>query len=439
VLDGDLVVMHMEEDAEIPGRKFLKRTKPKAFEDHFGNRRIERDTANLSRGASPTQPLGKAWLEWPGRASANGFTFDTSADKPILSIRDRIINDRLNLWTGFGVVPDAGEWSRFRAMILDDLCSGDAVLCDYVLKWIAWKIQNPAKPCETSLVFKGAKGTGKTTLGEAMVQIFGSHGLPVSRRSQFAGQFSGHLINACFVFADEAVWGGNKEEGTLKKLITDKHTMHRAMYKEEALGVNRIALMMATNEQWAVPATFEERRFVVSEVSDANQIEKPGITPEEKARRVAYWAAVHSELKNGGLESFMHAMQTMDLGDWTPRRDIPKTAALAGQVEQGLRGVQRWIYEFVTARKLPAGPGDDVPEMWVHPIDLPSTSVLEECRQWMASRGRHEVVSHRGLLTELRKFGWTQGQRTRSIKRWKVPAYKDAVAALEERLGKKVL
>ena len=279
VLDGDLRVMYLEENDEIKGRRCWKSVSPRAFSDHFSNRRIECE-------GRKTMPLGKAWLEWPKRPSAIGLTFDASKS-PTSSIESRIVNGRLNLWSGFGCIPQEkiGGWSCLAAMIRDDLCGGNEEYYQYVLRWIAFKIQNPGLPCETSLVFKGPKGVGKTTLGEIMIEIFGSHGLVVSRRSQFAGQFSGHLATACFVFADEAVWGGNKEdEGTLKKLITDRHVLYRAMYKEETYGVNRVGLMMATNEDWAVPATFEERRFVVLEGEQSPSGKQPWIDNAGKSR-----------------------------------------------------------------------------------------------------------------------------------------------------------
>ena len=219
------------------------------------------------------------------------------------------------------------------------------------------------------------------------MDIFGSHGLVVSRRSQFAGQMSGHLATACFVFADEAVWGGNKEdEGTLKKLITDRHVLYRAMYKEEAYGVNRVGLMMATNEEWAVPATFEERRFVVLEVSGKHRV----TGPHDTASR-AYWDALYAEIRDGGREAFFYDMQKKSLGDWTPKLwGAPKTEALGSQIIEGLRGIDRWYYEMLTEGVLP------------HPVHLNERDwelsgqflsykvLLSDCREWMR-RNRQQV------------------------------------------------
>ena len=60
---------------------------------------------------------------------------------------------------------------------------------------------------------------------------------------------------------------------------------------------------MATNEEWAVPATFDERRFVVLEVSGKHRVRGP-----DDLENRAYWDAIYSELKDGGREAFLHDM-----------------------------------------------------------------------------------------------------------------------------------
>ena len=111
----------------------------------------------------------------------------------------------------------------FLKMIYEDLCSGDEAVFDYVLNWSAWKLQNPGLLPQVAIAFLGPKGAGKTTYGETMAQIFGCHGMVAEDIDQIAGRFNGHLESKCFVYADEAVWGGDKRnESALKKLITDK-------------------------------------------------------------------------------------------------------------------------------------------------------------------------------------------------------------------------
>lgn len=426
VVDGSFRVMYLDESPEMPGRRYWKSISDKAFCAHYSNKRIEVDGKSIQ--------LGKAWIEWPGRPSAVGVIFDPS-NSPADDIESRIIDGRLNLWTGYGCAPVQKEdgWALLNAMIRDDLCGGNETVHVYVIKWMAYKIQNPGLPCDTSIVFKGPKGIGKTTLGELLVDIFGSHGLVVSRRSQFAGQFSGHLATACFVFADEAVWGGNKEdEGTLKKLITDRHVLYRAMYKEEAYGVNRVGLMMATNEDWAVPATFDERRFVVPDVSDRHRVTGP-----QDIENRAYWDAIRNEISNGGREAFFHDMLHMDLGDWTPRVGAPRTAALSDQIREGLRGVDRWYYEMLTESSLPCDDGEDGPDWNESGHQLSYRLLLTDCREWMHRNRQAATISARGLAKKLKPLGW-KAWRTMSDRGLVAPSRTEAVAIYEKHSGGKL-
>ena len=423
VVDGTFRVMYLDENPEMPGRRVWQSMSDQAFRMHFANQKIEVDNKLVL--------LGKAWLESPDRPSAIGLTFDASAS-PADNINARIKNGRLNLWTGFGVAPvrKEGGWKRLESMIRDDLCAGNESHFEYLLKWIAYKIQNPGLPSETSVVFRGPKGVGKTTLGEILVDIFGSHGLVVSRRSQFAGQFSGHLATACFVFADEAVWGGNKEdEGTLKKLITDRHVLYRAMYKEEAYGVNRVGLMMATNEDWAVPATFEERRFVVLEVSGKHRV----TGPHDTANR-AYWDALYAEIRDGGREAFFYDMQKKPLGDWTPKLGAPKTEALGSQIVEGLRGIDRWYYEMLTEGVLPYPAHLNERDWELSGQFLSYKVLLSDCREWMRRNRQQASITPTGLAKKLRPFGWRRG-RTSKTKGLVAPSHVEAIAAFEKRLG----
>jgi hypothetical protein len=265
------------------------------------------------------------------------------------------------------------------------------------------------------------------------LERFGSHGLVVSRRSQFAGQFSGHLATACFVFADEAVWGGNKEdEGTLKKLITDRHVLYRAMYKEETYGVNRVGLLMATNEEWAVPASFEERRFVVLEVSGQHRVKGP-----EDSENRAYWEAIHSELKDGGREAFLYDMLNMDLAGWTPRIGAPKTEALGSQILEGLRGIERWYYELLTEGELPHAFLENPPDWTISGQRISYKVLLNHCRQWMRQNRQQAAITPRGLAKKLKPFGWKLG-RASDARGLEAPSYAEAIAIFEKRLGCKI-
>jgi hypothetical protein len=143
------------------------------------------------QSGNKTISLGKAWQEAPRRKTADGITFDTKG-KP-----GELINGKLNVWGGFGIEPKMGCCDKFKAMILTDLCSGDQRVFDYIIKWIAWKIQHPAGLPEVCIVLRGPRGVGKTTLGETLVTIMGEHGMAIRSFDEITGKHNGHAETLC--------------------------------------------------------------------------------------------------------------------------------------------------------------------------------------------------------------------------------------------------
>ena len=272
-------------------------------------------------------PLGQWWLKNPDRRQYRGLTFEPAAP--------REINGRLNLWRGWGVEAKAGDWSLMREHIVKVLASGDAASDDYITRWIAWTVQHPAERAQAALVFKGARGTGKGTLGNALCRIFGQHGTHISTAEHLAGRFNGHLRDACFLFADEAYWPGDKgAEGSLKRLVTEPDLFIEAKGKDGVTVPNMLHVMMASNDAWVVPAGEDERRYAVFDVSDCHKQDETWFGP------------LNAQMEAGGYEAMLHDLSRMDLGDWHPRRVI-RTEALVEQQSRGLGPEDSWWCELL--------------------------------------------------------------------------------------------
>ena len=120
------------------------------------------------------------------------------------------------------------------------------------------------------LAVQGDEGSGKGTLGRVMLQVFGAAALPVSDPLMLTGQFSGHLQHCCFLFVDEAFWAGDaKAEGRLKSLVTEKTITIRPLYVGAFQVRNMLHIMMASNNDWVVPAGHGARRYAVFKIGDA--------------------------------------------------------------------------------------------------------------------------------------------------------------------------
>ena len=186
-----------------------------AFSDFHNYHKNQKVWAVNESGEVKAVPLGNWWTSHERRRTYKGLIF-----RP--DVHDAVVNGRLNLWRGWGVEPQPGDWSLMRQHIREVLAAGDDEADAYIMNWFAWAVQHPAEPAEVALVLKGGKGTGKGTLGNGLVRIFGQHATHISSVRHLVGNFNAHLRDACLLFADEAYWPGDKAaEGTLKRLITE--------------------------------------------------------------------------------------------------------------------------------------------------------------------------------------------------------------------------
>ncbi|WP_439545009.1 DUF5906 domain-containing protein [Sandarakinorhabdus sp.] len=254
------------------------------------------------------------WLQSDARREyPNGFVFDPSG---------RQHEGYLNLWKGWAVAAEPGDWSLIKAHINEVLADGNAEHGDYIVRWIAWMLQNPDKPAEVALVFRGEKGVGKGVLGRALGKIAGQHGIHLSSSSLMTGRFNAHMRDCVFLFADEALWAGDKEgEGQLKRMTTEDTLVIEGKGRDAVVTPNRLHIMMASNEDWVIPASSDERRFAMFDVSSARRGDHD------------YFDALTRQISGSGLAAMLKELLSLDLGHWHPRSNVPKTEALRGQIQ----------------------------------------------------------------------------------------------------------
>ena len=90
------------------------------------------------------------------------------------------------------------------------------------MRSLAWMVQNPEKHSGVVIILKSRKqGTGKSTLGKVMLDIFGPHGALVDDKERLLGRFTDWLDTVSFVLAEEILWAGDhKAADKFKSLVT---------------------------------------------------------------------------------------------------------------------------------------------------------------------------------------------------------------------------
>jgi hypothetical protein len=369
-----------------------------SFKTWYTNRRIRvRDSA----GNIKWKPLGAAWLEHPKRRQYEGVDLVPNAPK-------ELPNGHFNLWRGFGVEPKKGDCRLMVRHVCHVLANGDKNAAEYILRWTAWSVQHPGELAEVALVFRGGKGSGKGVFGNAVAKCFGEHALHIFHQNHLTGNFNGHLRSCLFLFADEAFWAGDKKgESVLKGLITERTLVIEQKGIDAIQWPNRLHVLMAANSEWVVPASHDERRFAVFDVS--NRYAQGACADEE---RRAYFDALHREIKNGGLEATLYDLLYWDLGNWHPRQ-VYETEGLRHQKEQSLPLIEQWYVELLEDGKLPGA---------VSRKDFACTRALVEDAKMRVPR-LNGYLSDKGMGDFLRKQGCTAGKERGTFEQrgWRFP------------------
>ena len=262
-------------------------------------------------GSPILKDLGSVWLDHPERRTYSRMALIPRGECP---------PDTYNLWRGFGVEPKPGEWPLIHRHLLEVICDGDQAAYDWLIRWCAHCVQHPAERAEVAVVLRGEKGTGKGVFAEKiMLSIFRDHGLQVANPRQFTGQFNAHLQGVLFLFVDEAFWAGDKaSEGVLKSLVTERTLMIEPKHVNAFAVPNQLKILMASNNDWVVPATADERRFFALNVSSCHKDDR------------AYFEPLVEAIKSGELASFLYDLLALDLAGFD-HRNPPHTRALDEQ------------------------------------------------------------------------------------------------------------
>jgi phage/plasmid-associated DNA primase len=115
-------------------------------------------------------------------------------------------------------------------------------------------------------------------------------------------------------------------------MITEDLFMIEAKGKDPFPVKNHIRLIVASNNNWVIPAALEERRFLALEVDDRYMQDK------------AYFKALFDQMDNGGREAMLKDLLEYELTG-VDLRTIPRTKALMDQILNSMNPVGKFWFD----------------------------------------------------------------------------------------------
>lgn len=279
--------------------------------------------------------IADLWLQNEHRRQYDRIIFSPEQDIPAC----------YNLWRGFSCVPRKGDCSLYLEHIRDNIAGGDEVVFKYILGFMADAVQNPASLPGVALIMRGDEGVGKGVFATEFGKLFGQHFIQVSTSKHLVGNFNAHLKDGLLVFADEALWAGDKSaQGTLNAMITESLRVIEHKGKDATTVANYLRVIMASNHDWVVPAGPTARRFFVVDVL------------AHKMQDARYFAAIRKQMDKGGRQALLYFLQEYDLTGFDVRA-FPRTAALLDQQIRSMGPEDKFWFERLRKKELVANSG----------------------------------------------------------------------------------
>lgn len=310
------------------------------------------------RDACMSRETHRRWQESPHRqiVRAENVGFDPAGDDK---------NITCNLWSGWPTVPKSGNCDALLGLI-HHMCSGENNAMDtakWVIKWLAYPIQNQGAKMRTTIVIHGPQGTGKNLFFESIMTIYGRYGRIIDQ-SAIEDKFNDWASSKLFMIADEVVARSDlyHVKNKLKGFITGEwiriNPKNIAAYEEK----NHVNIVFLSNERMPVVIEEDDRRHCVI------------WTPAKKEQ--TYYKAVSEEIKNGGIAALHDWLLNIDLGDFNehtpPLMTVAKQELLNLAKDNVLRFYDDWF----------SGDIDGVPN-----VPVLSEDIYDLYKHWCGRQG----------------------------------------------------
>ena len=345
----------------------------------------------------------------------------------------RTRNDEFNLWRGYAIDPDPhGSCEHFWELTRDVICAGNGEKFEWLRKLLALLVQHPEVLWGISIVLHSKQGAGKDLWVAYLYAIFGRHLVTVTEAEEITGRFTGHLAPAIVLFANEALWhGGRKsQEGFLKAMITDARVRVERKGKDAIYVDNYRHVIVASNDDFAVPIGPNDRRYVYFEVSN------------ERINDTPFYDAILCELRNCGAAALLYELFAIDIRGFNPR-ERPRGAHSSDLQSRSFGSIDQFIETAINDDELrfededardehgrPTRPIIAVPWegehsrndlVWAYRLFCKHERLRPERRQALITRMRERGVAKDGPRRRLK-----YGERDRKML---LPSRADAIAA----------
>ena len=247
---------------------------------------------------------------------------------------------KLNTWRGFDLKPSRGDCHAI-CDLASFICSAEKNNTEaekFLLDSLAHQVQHPGVKLGSAIIVQGPQGTGKSTLFNVMMSIFGQYAKTLNQRALEDKFNSDWVENTLFVKCEEIaassdVW---HVKGEVKDLITGEYLRANEKNAVARNIRNRMNFVILSNETIPMPLERDDRRFLVIRTPPPASID--------------FYREVHAEIENGGVERFFNFLLTRDISQFHPKTIPPMTESKRRLINASAPSEQVFIEEWLAGQ-----------------------------------------------------------------------------------------
>ena len=378
----DLIVKALNEEFAIVQRpkpfiinhkekKFWSMTK-QAFMDLLQNKRIPKGFSDESEA--------EVFLNHKDRMTYKEITMNPE----IIGNYDGLYN----LWKGFAVKPQQeGCCDRYKEHLKTVICGSNVEAYEYLWKLLATWIQFPAKRT-CGLLMRGDEGQGKGTFVKPLQMIFGDAFERFAGLDELFGKYNGRIANKILIFADEALFTGDRSQiAKIKSMITEETYSVEEKYQPVLNLPNYRKVIVASNFESALPIGAKDRRFFCLDTSS-------------KKNSDDYFTLLYSEILEGGAEALLYDLAKTDLTNFNPFAK-PKNADAFETKLKGSPSAIQFLYHCLENSSL------SYSIQWsdINPLEIRKSEFRNCYRDFMdGNRSKKELQDDASITKQLNKM-----------------------------------
>lgn len=276
--------------------------------------------------------------------------------------------------------------------LLHDLCDREQVAVDFLLKWLAFPLQNIGAKMATCVLMHGhIHGSGKSLMFVTiMKKIYGEYHTTVGQ-AQLDNQYNEWIENKLFGVFEEIVDNKKKHNvmGMIKHLITGETLYVSKKFVSGWEMNNHLNTVFLSNNTQPLPIEEKDRRFLV-------------LNPNKDLSGPLH-EKVMQEIKTNGVQAFYTYLMNLDLSDFHEHIKPPMTIAKKTMIDYSRAGFDTFYHDWINGdTKFPY-------------VSCKSEQLYQAFGKWTRNTGEHQISMKRFII-EGKKHGIVPSDRA---KHWK--------------------